>query len=89
MTNFVKTSLDQLKSNYDEHQTATNHHFDELENDLNGLEINKNETELVLKNHTDQLVELETNIDELEVKTKAQVEDLHPTEGMHLNCSFN
>jgi chromosome segregation ATPase len=60
MTSLMKTSLDQLKSNHGEHQTATNGHFYELENYLNGLEVNLNKSELILKNHTDQMVKLKS-----------------------------
>ena len=65
MTSSVKKSLDQLKINHGEDQTATNDHYDELENYLNGLEVNLNETELILKNHTDQIVQLKTSIGQL------------------------
>ena len=112
----MKASLDKLKINHVEDQTETNDHFDELENELNGLEVNLNESELILKNHTDQIVQLKTSmdklsesesilknhtdqidqlktsIDKLEVEqneTKGIIEDLHPIEGMHLNCNFH
>jgi chromosome segregation ATPase len=65
MTSSIKESLDKLKSNHVEDQTETNDHFDELENELNGLEVNLNESELILKNHTDQIVQLKTSIDQL------------------------
>ena len=63
MTSSMKASLDKLKSNHVEDQTETNDHFGELENDLNGLTVNLNESELILKNHTDQTVQLKTSID--------------------------
>ena len=65
ITSSMKASLDKLKSNHVEDQTETNDHFGELENDLNGLEVNLNESELILKNHTDQIVQLKTSIDQL------------------------
>ena len=65
MTSSMKASLDKLKSNHVEDQTDTSDHFGELENDLNGLEVNLNESELILKNHTDQIVQLKRSIDQL------------------------
>ena len=65
MTSSMKASLDKLKSNHVEDQTDTSDHFGELENDLNGLEVNLNESELILKNHTDQIVQLKTSIHKL------------------------
>ena len=65
MTSSMKASLDELKNNHVEDQTETNDHFDELENELNGLEVNLNESELTLKNHTAQIVQLKISIDQL------------------------
>ena len=65
LTSSMKASLDKLKSNHVEDQTETSDHFGELENDLNGLTVNLNESELILKNHTDQIVQLKISIDQL------------------------